>query len=249
MIQKRTFIVFNGAAFAVLFLSVFSLPLYDRYAIIKQKNNEGIDMLRWAIYESKATGGLSARLVCDYEDKDLPQVPPYVIFYQDNDGNWIPNELNLYGGYCAHRPGLEDSLFDFVEYREYQEETGELVDPLSIDEKYPVNKNEFCCGWISPSGTTYTCAPECHSSAADDLAKMEGYEFYYGAEKWLEDAGYVKILHPDECDATALFGDGVFWSDDSGAPSGEQIRIIKKLGRWSEEVQWRVRVGRERCSR
>lgn len=105
----------------------------------------------------------------------------------------LPVIINSVGGYTS-----------FIE--EYEKEKGfshivEVDDetyPLTREEMYPKNSDQFYWGWVSPDGDTYTCSYKGHAEAADFIAKELGYKGY-SAENYLEELGWIKITRDTTC--------------------------------------------------
>lgn len=101
----------------------------------------------------------------------------------------MPILMNDCGGY--HTAPM-DKIVAIVESEEKPD--------LEFRNKYQkiIDNPNFKCGWISPSGHTYSCSYMGHASLAEDICKMFGYPIrsqgVYVPDDTLLDLGYVKIL-------------------------------------------------------
>ena len=96
--------------------------------------------------------------------------------------------INSCGGYHSIDPNSPE-IVKIIE--------SETKPCLPIETVYPVNSNNFHCGYIAPDGTTYSCGYMEHLHLADRLYKEltgEEPECYQDTEDWLEDEkGYMRI--------------------------------------------------------
>ena len=102
--------------------------------------------------------------------------------------NTLPVLINSCGGYHSIDPNSPE-IVKIIE--------SETKPCLPIETVYPVNSDNFHCGYIAPDGTTYSCGYMEHLHLADRLYKEltgEEPECYQDTEDWLEDEkGYMRI--------------------------------------------------------
>lgn len=203
-------------------------------------------MSKIAIYEDDEFGTRDYVEVFFEEDflNGHPMLPSYVQPRYDDDGHICPVQVNSAGGYCWHIIG--EGPFDgthIVEYRDYDEDGAEH---LTLEEMHPINRPEFNCGWIAPDGTTYQCAPEGHSACADRIVEETFDGHCRNGERELEERGWCKVYHESEIGGRCSFladDHGIFW--DQWAPDAmtpQQISVIKRIGRWTDDLQATIRM-------
>lgn len=100
----------------------------------------------------------------------------------------MPILMNDNGGY--HSADM-DSIIAIIE--------SDTKPSFDIRDKYQkiVDNPKFNCGWISPSGHTYSCSYMGHSSMAEEICKMFGYPIkkdgLYIPDDTLLENGFVKV--------------------------------------------------------
>lgn len=97
----------------------------------------------------------------------------------------FPIVVNRNGG--RHTFDLEYEK-GFLEIKEVLEDE----EPLTREEMFPKNSDNFVYGWIDRDGNTYACSFEGHYRAAEYLCKEKGMKVY-NEERALEEAGWIKI--------------------------------------------------------
>lgn len=168
----------------------------------------------WAIYRNTETGGLYA---AEYVD-DIKQVKGKPIEYNIKKyPEDLPYVLNSFGAGCPF--SLSD--LNFVEFRKWNRGKN----PLSLEERYPVNDPNFQYGWISPQGTTYHCGYYGHMDCADLLAET----FYsvqnpIAGDHILLNHGWLKTTHGSG-NGINVFGNDSFLSRWTEA----QKDIVRKI--------------------
>ena len=135
-------------------------------------------MKKWAIYQD--TYGKYARHYIDtIEELNKTHLKTFVTTIT------LPIVMNR---------GLGYSSFEL----EYDKKNGflEIVEnenfPLSRNDMFPKNHENFLYGWIDPEGNTYACNFEDHYYASEFLCEERGYKGY-NSERVLEEAGWIKI--------------------------------------------------------
>lgn len=96
----------------------------------------------------------------------------------------LPIIVNRMGGHCSFDPS-EKNFVKIVE-------CGESEEPLTREQMYPKNSDNFKYGWIDTDGNTYTCGHEGHYLSAKYICKELGFKTY-NAERELEDKGWIKV--------------------------------------------------------
>ncbi|MCC8157257.1 MAG: hypothetical protein LIO54_08280 [Oscillospiraceae bacterium] len=137
-------------------------------------------MTKWAIYKNKV--GLYAKEYIDTLEGCKDLLGGYLIT-EDR----LPIVVNNAGGRCSFYP-VENNFVEIVEAEDGKE-------PLTREQCFPKNSDEFLYGWISPSGDTYNTDFEGHYRAAVMICnELYGKEFR--PESKLEETGWIKISRP-----------------------------------------------------
>lgn len=121
----------------------------------------------------------------------------------------LPIVVNMMGGRHSFYP-VEDNFVEIIEIEEGTE-------PLSREQCYPKNDKEFEYGWISPDGDTYNSGFEGHRDCAEMLLNELGIKDW-NPERYLEEAGWIKIYKPYEFSPTEA-SKGIY---------AENLKITKK---------------------
>lgn len=74
-------------------------------------------------------------------------------------------------------------------------ECNDNEEPLTKQQRYPKNSEEFDYGWVDPEGNTYACGRGGHVEAAKVICEMLNIEAPNGERK-LEELKWVKITMP-----------------------------------------------------
>ena len=138
--------------------------------------------VKYAIYKGKV--GLYAKEYFDSINPDLFERRG-VLGWQRIKQEDLPIVVNAAGGRCSFYP-VEDNFLEIKEVDEDQE-------PLTLEQQFPKNAEDFFYGWISPDGDTYNTGHEGHSRCADLLCDEMGIDTYSG-ERYLEENGWVKTM-------------------------------------------------------
>ena len=167
--------------------------------------------MKFAIYKNKV--GLRA-----VEYADTPEAIcrfPYI------KEEYLPVIINSVGGYTPFDMEIEkeNGFQEFIE-------TLEDGEPLTREQRYPKNSDEFEYGWISPEGDTYNTGFEGHFDAAEAICEEMGLQAYM-AENTLEDNGWVKVTAGWE---SGIFKKSVFVKDLS--ITKKQADALFDLGLW-----------------
>lgn len=131
----------------------------------------------------------------------------------------LPVVVNRMGGYHHFDKKYEPN---FLEIREVADNRP----PLTREERYPKNSNDFEYGWIDPEGNTYNTGYEGHIGCAECLCEELGYKTYR-YESYLEELGYIKVtkiferkevlapnFHITKKQADVLYDLGLYDNDD-----------------------------------
>ena len=170
--------------------------------------------MKFAIYKNKI--GLRAA-----EYADTPEAIKYFPYIKEES---LPVIINSVGGYTSFNMEYEkeNGFLEFVETKDDEE-------PLTREQRYPKNSDNFEYGWISPEGDTYNTGVEGHFNAAEAICEEIGFGIH-SAETTLEDKGWVKV--------TAGWQNGVF----KKSVYANDLRITKKqadtlfdLGLWETD--------------
>lgn len=123
----------------------------------------------------------------------------YVDQYLDKYGveNELPIAMNDLGGFHSLH-NIMDRIVKIV--------VSDEKPKLGLNEGYPVNEKGFCCGWIAPDGTTYSCDTFDHYNLAQTLC-LRDYrgdtrytirgKFYDDPDGKLINDGWVKVTYAD----------------------------------------------------
>lgn len=129
---------------------------------------------KYAIYQRKY--GLYAKLYID----NFIDYHRHHIFGQPD----FPMVINKVGGYCSFSDKDESFL--------YIKEVLAGEEPLTREEMFPKNNDNFWYGWIDPQGNTYSCSFENHYDASEAICE----ELKFGSfrpERTLEEKGWLKV--------------------------------------------------------
>lgn len=137
--------------------------------------------IKYAIYKGKV--GLYAMEYFDKIDPELFKDRGVLGWWQITPDR-LPIVVNDAGGRCSFYP-VEDNFVEIIEVDEDQE-------PLTREQMYPKNSDQFYFGWISPEGDTYNSGFSGHGDCADMICKELDIKTYAG-ERYLEEHGWVKI--------------------------------------------------------
>lgn len=133
--------------------------------------------IKYAIYKNNI--GLRA---VEYADS-MELISDYPYIKEDS----LPVIINRMGGYSSFDLECEKGR-GFLEIVEVDEDEA----PLTREQMYPKNSDNFEYGWISPEGDTYNTGHEGHSLSAEVICEELGYNSYQ-AERELEERGWVKV--------------------------------------------------------
>lgn len=134
--------------------------------------------MKHAIYKANYGGYYSWEYIDDLKDcKNI--LGGYYLTQED-----LPIIVNSRGGHCSF--SMKDEGFvKIIECPDGQ-------DPLTREQRFPKNSDNFEYGWIDLDGNTYNCGHEGHNQSARYLCEEFGYDTYR-YERELEDRGWVKI--------------------------------------------------------
>lgn len=132
-------------------------------------------MPKYAIFKTEF--GLSASLYAD-SPNEIKRFP----YIKDE---YLPVIINDVGGYTSFDPKYYENFLYIKEVKENEE-------PLTREERYPKNNDNFYFGFINSEGDTFTCGFEDHTDCASAICREQGIETY-NAESTLEELGWIKI--------------------------------------------------------
>ena len=132
----------------------------------------------------------------------------------------LPVVISRFGDACTFLPEAEEKkgFIGFKTCRDNEE-------PLSREEMYPKNAEEFSMGWISPGGDTYACGFAAHIYCAEAICRDLGYDSRNG-QRTLEKLGWAEVtknLHEGGCPMVHVGG-------GEGLLTEAQIACLEKLG-------------------
>lgn len=164
---------------------------------------------KWAIYRGKI-GLYALMLIENAEDAEDKMFYPVI----KKDPGRLPVVVNRAGGMARFDPFAEE----YIETRILPEDAS----PLRLEEQFPVNSLDFCCGFVSPDGLTVSCVKGAYSACAEEICKhLLGVERYYMAEHYLtEERGWISVFEMDDELNIAY----------EGSLSRKQVEAIKKVG-------------------
>jgi len=135
--------------------------------------------MKYAIYKNNIGGLYEMDYIDNLDDCKNYMFGPFI--KEDR----LPIVINMMGGYHSF---IKDDK-NFVKFIECNED----INPLKLNERYPINVKNFKFGWISPDGITYHCGATSHTQCAIYICKEFVAEpMNYGAEKYLEKQKWIK---------------------------------------------------------
>lgn len=172
--------------------------------------------IKWAIYKGEI--GLYAWEYVDTLKRAREYIGGHMI--QKND---LPMIFNSVGG----RTFFDKKDPNFVEIRT----TPEDQEPLTAEERYPKNQDNFKLGWIDPDGNTYSICYGSHREAAAILVETDyikkamtakdHFLTYCSPDDYLGDNGWISVceIYPD-----------TFVFSKTNKITKAQFETLKKLG-------------------
>jgi len=170
---------------------------------------------KYAIYQG--TFGLYAMLYIDniFDFKRHGVLGnPYTIEF--------PIVVNKNGGHHTFHEKYEKNFLEIKEVLEDEE-------PLTREEMFPKNNDNFFYGWIDRMGNTYSCSFESHASAAEAICEEQNIKNIY-PERALEELGWLKISRKAPYTPDNINSRTVYLSTTNLRLTKPQIEKIYELG-------------------
>lgn len=177
---------------------------------------------RWAFKQTP--GGVEVWRYMDSieEVRDYPYVMDAINKYGEKDV--LPILMNSLGGY--HTAPL-DKIIEIVECNTRPDFSHPQL------QRHLINTPDFCCGWISPEGVTYSCHHYGHLDLAEELCRgfnlkwgftsLECKHWYYAPDEVLMQNGWIKI--------DASRNHYCFWDKVTDKACAKLDELDKKWGR------------------
>lgn len=134
--------------------------------------------MKYAIYKNSYGGLYEWEYIDTLKDCKDYLFGPYI---KKDD---LPIIVNKVGGYTSFDPD-DPSLVEIIECSDDKY-------PLTREQMYPKNSENFEYGWIDTEGNTYTCSHEDHHRSAKYICEELGISTY-NAERKLEEMNWVKV--------------------------------------------------------
>ena len=149
-------------------------------------------MKKYAVIHSDDGRGIWRKLETKEDIKDYWYIQAAIDKYGWDDV--MPCYINKCGGYHSWSDEKVEMIFEC--------ESWPTLRDCDRYREYILNNKYFCCGWISPSGDTYSCGHFGHVSLASDITDFiysDTYRKYFketrinAPDDWLINQGWIKI--------------------------------------------------------